>query len=58
MYPEALESVFKLAGEDIHAHLNISELDPMYKLTFPSGKTLELSRDREKMIQNIEAVFP
>lgn len=58
MYPEALESVFKLAGEDIHAHLNISELDPMYKLTFPSGTTLELSRDRETMIQNIEAVFP
>jgi phytoene desaturase len=55
---DVLEGVFKQAGKDVHAYMDIRELDPMYRLLFKGGRALYPSRDREKMKATLEAFSP
>lgn len=58
IYPEVLHEVFRLAGDNLDNHAKIVRLDPMYQLSFSSGKTLNLSDNPQTMRANIEAAFP
>lgn len=58
MYPDTLRTIFELAGERVEDHVKMTRLEPMYRLTFPSDRTLDLSDDPETMVRRIEEVFP
>ncbi len=54
---EVLETLFSLCKRDMYDYLKVVELDPMYKLVF-KDKTFHPTNDRNKMIEEIERVFP
>ncbi len=52
-----LENIFKLCGKELGDYVKVIELDPMYRLDF-HDKTFIPSTGKEKMIEEIERVFP
>ncbi|MFH1051159.1 MAG: phytoene desaturase family protein [bacterium] len=54
---ELLERIFKMCSRDLGDYVKIQNLDPMYRLVF-NDKTIIASTDKEKMIVEIERVFP
>jgi phytoene desaturase len=54
---DVLEKVFDLANKNMYDYLKIEKLDPMYRLAF-HDKTFYPTSDHDKMIQEIERVFP
>jgi len=54
-----LEDVFKMSGKELTDHVKITELEPMYRLSFDGGKKEFFpSRDHEKMKSEIEKFSP
>ncbi len=51
---DVLEGIFKFTGRNLEEYVDIHELDPMYRLVFSGNRSLLLSRDKEKMKQNLE----
>lgn len=58
MMPGILEEMFELSGRKLSDYLEVKELDPMYRLSFPGGRDLEPTRDLAEMRRRIEALFP
>lgn len=57
MMPSLLEELFQAAGRQLSYYVNLVELDPMYRLQF-GELAFEATRDREKMVDQIERFFP
>ncbi|MHA7962599.1 phytoene desaturase family protein [Paenibacillus sp. CAU 1782] len=57
MMPWLLEELFHAAGRELHDYVKMVELDPMYRLQF-GDISFEATRDREKMVAEIEQHFP
>jgi len=53
-----LEEVFELCGRKVEDYLDIRSLDPLYRLIFGPGCELLPTRDRERMREQIERLFP
>jgi len=59
MMLDILEDVFSMSGKNLRDYVKISELDPMYRLSFDGGKKEFFpSRNREKMKEEIEKFSP
>lgn len=54
---DVLEEIFSLSGKNMHDYIEITKLDPMYRLKF-KDKEFFPSTDRKKMREEIEKVFP
>jgi phytoene desaturase len=54
---DVLERLFNLCKRDLNEYVDIQELDPMYRLVF-NDRTFIPTSDRDKMIEEIERVFP
>ncbi len=54
---EVLERIFNLCKRNLDDYVKIYELDPMYRLVF-NDRTFIPTTDKDKMIQEIERVFP
>ena len=58
MMKEVLEEIFAFAGRSLQDSVEITELDPMYRLKFSGDRVLLPSLDREKMKKTLEAFAP
>ncbi|MBF0473617.1 MAG: NAD(P)-binding protein, partial [Nitrospirae bacterium] len=58
MLPQYIERIFRLAGKNIHDYVEITPLDPLYRLKFEDGTEFYPSMDLEKTISEIKRVFP
>ncbi len=59
MMKNILEEMFELAGEKLDDHLDLRQIDPMYRLAFTNGKEFYPSSiDHEKTYQQIKELFP
>ena len=52
-----LEEIFLLAGKKMSDYLNVTKIDPMYRLVF-DDKTFMPTNDKQMMENQINAVFP
>lgn len=52
-----LDEMFEEAGERIEDHLDVVELDPMYRLIF-NDRTVDMTSDHAAMKQEIARLFP
>ena len=55
--PFLLKELFSLANRNVHQYLNITLLDPLYRLAF-TDKTIYPTTDRDRMREQIQQNFP
>ncbi len=53
-----LEEVFQLAGRDLYDYLELVSLDPLYRLVYGDGRVFHPTRDRARMKEQIDQLFP
>ncbi|WP_028856063.1 phytoene desaturase family protein [Psychrilyobacter atlanticus] len=55
-----LEEIFEKTGRKLEGYVKLTEINPMYRLTFGDGKSFNpwSSNRKEKMIEEIEKKFP
>lgn len=53
-----LREMFEAVGRNIEDYCKIIPMDPMYRLSFPDGKTLDITPDAERMEAQIRKHFP
>ncbi len=59
MMKDILEEMFELAGEKLDDHLDLRQIDPMYRLAFTDGKEFfPSSIDHDKSYEQIKKLFP
>lgn len=58
MMKDALEQVFAKSGKKLEDYVEITRLDPLYRLSFTDGRELYPSPDKEKMKETMEAFTP
>lgn len=56
LMPEFYASAFHDLGERIEDHLDLTRVDPTYRLRFGDGTKLELTSDRDRMREQLEAI--
>jgi phytoene desaturase len=56
LMPEFYASAFHDLGERMEDHLALTRVDPTYRLHFGDGSGLELTSDRERMREQLEAI--
>jgi phytoene desaturase len=58
LYPEVLQSIFRMCGRDLHEEIELVRLDPNYRLVFEQGGELEASSDLERLKHEIRRLCP
>lgn len=58
MYLPALQDVFAKSGKKLEDYINIVQLDPLYKLSYDSGKEFHPRAKIEDTLVELEKVFP
>jgi phytoene desaturase len=53
-----LEEIFELTGRSVDDYLEIKSIDPLYRLVFGDGRAFLPTRDRQRMKEQIERLFP
>ena len=56
--PSVLRRVFSEAGRDLDDYLELVELDPQWRCFYEDGAVLDLTGDRTRMRDNLEALAP
>lgn len=54
MMPDIYKEVLSYTGVNPDDYINFQPLDPMYRVTFPDGETIDASSDLSKMIVDLE----
>ncbi len=58
LMPAFYRAAFRDLGERMEDHLDLTRVDPTYRLHFGDGTGLELTSDRERMRDQLEAIEP
>ena len=58
MMKDVLEDVFKKTGRKVKDYIDIKEVDPLYRIVYGDGREFYPSRKPDKMISEIERLFP
>lgn len=58
MMKDVLENIFEKTGKQLEDYVEITRLDPLYRLNYSNGKELYPSPDKEKMKQTMESFSP
>ncbi|KWT91811.1 phytoene desaturase family protein [Candidatus Magnetominusculus xianensis] len=58
MLPQYMEEIFRLSGRNLHDYVEITPLDPLYRLKFEDGTEFYPSMDMQKTLSEIKRVFP
>lgn len=53
-----LREMFEAVGRKLEDYCKVVPLDPMYRLSFPNGKVMDITTDGARMEQQIRANFP
>lgn len=55
LYPRILEEIFSAVGRDLNAEVKLLRLDPLYRIVYGSGGTMNVTPDAERMAKEISA---
>lgn len=58
MMPFVLEEIFQRVNRQVSDYLDMKEIDPLYRLRFRGETDFYPTRDKAKMLEHIEALFP
>ena len=58
LYPLVLQRIFKLIGRDLDSEIEMTRLDPQYRIIFGSGGELRCTPDIAKMEQEVAKISP
>lgn len=58
MLPGYIEEIFRLAGRNIHDYVEVTPLDPLYRLSYDDGTEFNPSPDMQKTMTEIKRVMP
>ena len=58
MMPEVLRAVWAAAGRRLDDDVELTRIDPYYRVVFANGGHLDLTGDLPRMVQNVEALEP
>jgi phytoene desaturase len=58
LYKRVLEDIFAACGEQLEEHVTLRRLDPLYRLVFEEGGTLEVAGTPERLKVAIAALAP
>jgi phytoene desaturase len=58
LYPRVLDEIFKAAGTSLRAEVEMTRLDPQYRLIFGAGGRLDCTPDIDRMVERISALSP
>jgi phytoene desaturase len=53
LFPEILESIFRICGRDLHDEVELERLDPNYRLVFEGDAEVDVSSDLNKLKRQI-----
>ena len=56
--PFVLEELWRFAGEDFHADVNLKSLDPFYVIRFDDGDTFTARSDPDAMREEVRRISP
>lgn len=58
LYPEVLQSIFRMCGRDFRDEVDLIRLDPNYRLVFEQGGHLDASSNVERFKQELRRLCP
>ncbi len=58
LYPRVLEEIFAACGRDLHREVDLIRLDPLYRLVFEQGGTLDAAAGLEHLAAAIGRLAP
>lgn len=58
MLPQSIDEAFTEAGEKMSDHLELKELEPMYRLSYGDGREFDVFFNKEKLKTEIKRLFP
>jgi phytoene desaturase len=58
LYPEVLESIFRLCGRDLYREVELQRLDPNYRLVFEGDTEIDVSSNLAKLKSEIAKLNP
>ena len=58
LYPEVLESIFAMCGRELREEVELTRLDPNYRLVFEEGARLDISSDAERLKNELRRLCP
>lgn len=58
MMPEVLRELWAAADRRLDADVELTRVDPYYRVVFAEGGRLDLTGDLPRMVQNVEAIEP
>jgi len=58
LHPQILDEIFASCGYDLWSELQLTQLDPMYRIVFGGGGALDCTANVEQMKQQIAALSP
>ncbi|WP_090112620.1 phytoene desaturase family protein [Limimaricola pyoseonensis] len=56
LYPEILREIFSACGRDFDAEVEMTRLDPMYRLQFDDGRAIEATDDVERLTAQVAKI--
>ena len=58
LYPEVLESIFEAAGRKLRDEIELLPVDPLYRLHFGDGRTLDATDDIAELSRRVAELSP
>ena len=58
LYPQILQEIFHEVGRDLFQEVQMTKLDPQYRITFGAGGELNATPDLERMVAEIAKLSP
>lgn len=58
LYPQILSEIFTAAGRDLNAEVELLRVDPLYRLVFGAGGSMDVTSEPARMAQEIARLSP
>ena len=58
LYPEVLRQIFAVCGRSLDDEVEMTRLDPMYRLQFDDGTTFEATPDVDRLTEQVARIDP
>ncbi|WP_114393848.1 phytoene desaturase family protein [Oleisolibacter albus] len=58
LYPRIIEEIFQACGSDLHRHVTLTRLDPLYRLVFEDDQDLRVWADPQRLAAEIARLAP
>jgi len=56
--PHMLDELFTMVGRDPRDYFRLAPVDPLYRIRFPGGETLDYVQDEDRLLEEIRRINP